>query len=254
MTRVMVLSGLGINCEEETEAAYKQVGAKTEKVHINELFRECYRFEDYNLVHIPGGFSYGDHLGAGRALANQFRFKKTVSGKSLYSQLCNFIEKGGFVFGVCNGFQVLVNLGLLPSFKHSKPSLALTENKGGRFIDLWMTCHWTEEGRLSSLWPDRNLDLPLRHGEGRLYVPEEKAQNFLKEKKLVVMRYQGENPNGSFDSAAALSSEDGRVLGMMPHPEAFLSSYNHPEWGLRGRRIREQGFEFFTNLTKYVGA
>lgn len=254
MIRVMILWGLGINCEEETQAAYKLAGAHTTLVHVNELLREQYRVHDFDLIHFPGGFSFGDHLGAGRVLTNRLRFKKTSNGKSFREELLDFTKNGGFIFGVCNGFQILTSLGLLP-FAEDEVKVSLVQNTGGNYQDRWVPCRFDNSGPLKGLWPSEDIYLPIRHGEGRLLVADDETAKLIQKDKLVAMRYVGENPNGSYDACAALSDPSGRILGMMPHPEAFLSSYNHPQWcGRISSEQKGQGLNFFENLINYLGA
>ncbi len=260
MIRVMILWGLGFNCEEETSAAYQLAGATISRVHVNELFKDAISIHDFHIVHFPGGFSFGDHLGAGRVLANRIRFKHTRSGQSLREELLRFTQNGGFIFGICNGFQILLALDLLPgNQQNTEPHrVALVANASGQFQDEWVRCRMNQASPLAQLWPDEWIDLPIRHGEGRLLVTDEAAELELSTKNLITMSYADEEgkpytPNGSFQSCAALCDPSGRILGMMPHPEAFLSAYNHPRWPHLPARDKGQGLLFFENLVKYVG-
>jgi phosphoribosylformylglycinamidine synthase len=177
------------------------------------------------------------------------------SGESFRDALLNFTQKGGLIFGICNGFQILVSLGLLPGAStHSDATVSLTQNINGLFMDRWILCEFNSNNPMKSMWPSQTLYLPIRHGEGRLIVRNENVADELREKKLIAMSYFGENPNGSFESCAALSDESGRILGMMPHPEAFLSKYNHPEWAhLNTNDEKGQGLKFFEKLVQYAG-
>ncbi len=253
MVRVMILCGLGINCEEETQAAYKLAGAETELVFINDLLNERYRIQDFNIVHFPGGFSFGDHLGAGRVLANRIRFKKTKAGKSFREEFLDFSRNGGFIFGICNGFQILVSLGLLPGGSE-EASVSLIQNKSGNFQDEWVECEFNAANPLSKLWPSKDLYMPIRHGEGRLVVRDESIAKNIRDQNLIVMRYKGKDPNGSLDRCAALTNAGGSILGMMPHPEAYLSFYNNPQWcGKIPKDEKGEGLRFFENLVQHVG-
>jgi len=252
MIRVMILWGLGINCEEETESAYRLAGAHTTLVHVNELFNEKYRVHDFQLVHFPGGFSFGDHLGAGRVLANRFRFKRTKKGTTFRQELMDFAHNGGFIFGICNGFQILVSLGLLPGFSTDESLVSLIHNQDGNFHDSWVSCRFVRESPVAHLWPYDEIYLPVRHGEGRLVVLNDSVKTAIKEQKLIAMTYV-DDFNGSFEHCAALSDSRGRVLGMMPHPEAFLSPYNHPEWCGKKELPKAMGLMFFKNLVGCMG-
>ncbi len=259
---VLVLCGLGINCEEETEAAYKLVGAKVQLCHINELFSGRINIHGFQIIHFPGGFSFGDHLGAGRVLASRIRSKKILgSGACLIEDLLRFEKRGGFILGICNGFQVLVCLGLLPgNANESVARLALAPNEDGKFQDRWVHCRPNPQSPLAHLWPRELMSFPIRHGEGRLFVGDEGMKQELQTKGLIALTYTTSdgsvsNPNGSYLSCAALTNASGRVLGMMPHPEAYLSYLNHPDWPQDGQRDRTaDGLEFFRNLVRHIKA
>jgi phosphoribosylformylglycinamidine synthase len=250
----MILWGLGINCEEETEAAYTMAGAETVLVHVHEFLSEAYSIHDFQIIHFPGGFSFGDHLGAGRVLANRIRFKKTKKGSSFLEELLEFSRRGGFLFGICNGFQILVSLGLLPGFSDKEEAkISLVQNEGSAFQDRWVSCRFESKNLLSKLWMSDEIYLPIRHGEGRLFVSDESTIQKIEDHNLIAMTYSQENPNGSFRNCAALSDPSGRILGMMPHPEAFLSFYNNPQWcGQKFDSAKAHGLKFFENLIQYV--
>ncbi|MBI2602411.1 MAG: phosphoribosylformylglycinamidine synthase subunit PurQ [Deltaproteobacteria bacterium] len=249
--KVLVLCGLGMNCEEETYAAYKLCGTRPRLVHVNEWFAGKVSLDDFQLVHFTGGFSFGDHLGAGKVLANRIRFKPTATGKPLIHELEEFLASGGFVFGVCNGFQTLTALGLLPGIEDGQ-SVSLAPNIDGNFQDRWVSCQIDPESPLSYLGAGETLSLPIRHGEGRLVVKNDAVETLMVSKKLMGIRYL-HNPNGSAFNCAGLCNETGRVVGMMPHPEAFLSPFNHPEWSRKGSEApRADGLFLLQNLVNYV--
>lgn len=254
MVRVMILWGLGFNCEEETEAAYRMAGAKPVLVHVNEFLKETYTLANFDILHIPGGFSFGDHLGAGRVLANRLRFKRTSEKKTFRQELLDFTKRGGFILGVCNGFQILVALNLFPGLsEEDEPRLSLVQNASGQFQNQWVNCSFNPQSPLAVLGHGDLIPLPMRHGEGRLHVPDKHTQVLLRGGNLLALSYLGENPNGSFESCAGLSDPSGRIFGMMPHPEAFLSAYNHPDWSRK--RIEDAkgaGLVFFENLLSHV--
>lgn len=249
-SKILVLTGLGLNCEEETFAAYKEAGGNPCLVHTNKLLAGEVNLNDYKLIHFTGGFSFGDHLGAGRVLANRFRYKQT-NKISILEHLQNFKDDGGYLFGVCNGFQTLVNLGLLPgNSNQALQSLSLTENLSGRFQVSWHKIKITKNSPISFLAEEDDYEFPIRHAEGRLIVKEDQ-KDYLENNKLLAMTYE-KNPNGSYKSCAGMCDESGQVIGMMPHPENFISHYNHPEWPIRDKTKRPDGLRFFNRLVSHV--
>lgn len=268
MVRVLVLSGFGINCEEESAVAYRLAGATADIVHLSSLFSGEVRLDDYDVVHIPGGFSFGDDLGSGKVLANMIRFRRTPDGESLLAKLGRFIAGGGFIFGVCNGFQVLVQAGLLPDAggNHGQEA-SLTFNASGKFEDRWVTLTVPQPCRSPFLAGLDRLYLPVRHGEGRLVFAEPVTAGRLLDGGFVAARYADrdgkptdaypENPNGSPLAIAALTDRTGRVLGMMPHPEAAIHLAERPDRGLLERAGRDagdwgDGYPVFRNIVEYL--
>ncbi len=237
----LILSGLGINCEEEMAAAYRLGGAEAEIRHLGEIFRGTCSLHEFDVVNFPGGFSFGDDLGAGKALANRLKYKKLPSGKRFINELERFLGEGKFIFGVCNGFQVLVKMGLVPNLRGAmEQEVTLTHNDSGRFEDRWCSCAVNAATRTPFLRGIDRIDLPVRHGEGKLVIRDEEIRRGIIEESLNCLSYcdaQGAptaeyplNPNGSALNCAGLTDRSGQILGMMPHPEAFLSRYNHPNW------------------------
>ena len=255
--RVLILTGLGLNCEAETEAAFAMAGARPEKVHLLDLLDGTAKQQlaDYPILAFIGGFAFGDHLGAGSVFANKIRWR-------LYDDLLAFIAKGGLALGICNGFQTMVRLGLLPGldgdFKTPRATLAPNDRPGYR--DAWVTlgfdpaspCVWT-----------RGLDameLPSRHGEGKFLAEAEVAERLVRD-HLVVARYLGPdgaptvewpfNPNGSQGGVAGVCDPSGRLFGLMPHPDAYLYPFHHPRWTkrkLEGAPVGEgDGLKIFRN-------
>ena len=258
MKPVFVLAGQGINCESETAYAYELAGLRAEIVPLAELLTGTRRLSDCALLHLPGGFSFGDHLGAGLVLADRLRHGTLAKGGSLFEELVRFIGEGGFVFGVCNGFQVLVRTGLLPNLGGSyQPEAALLANAGGSFEDRWV--HVRMGGPFSHLG---RLELPVRHGEGRLVFVDTESAARVAASGQTIVRYVSEygddapaypeNPNGSWLGAAGLCDATGRVLGMMPHPEAFLWPEHHPAWARAPRANRPDGLRIFETLAQHV--
>ena len=246
MSRVLacVVTGYGINADEELALAFRMAGAEARRVHAGDLVADPRQLGGFDILALPGGFSFGDHLGSGKVLAHLFR-------RSLRPALEEFVASGGLVIGVCNGFQVLVKMGLLPNLSSRwEPEVSLVHNESGVFEDRWVRvvfdpaspCVWTRGLEA--------MDVPVRHGEGR-FVAAEPVLAELEAAHLAAVRYvrrdggagpapYPENPNGSTDGIAGITDRTGRVFGLMPHPEAFLFAENHPEW-TRGHGWPEVG-------------
>jgi len=264
--KAIVLTGNGTNCEMEMAHACKLAGAeKVDIVHISELLFGEKRLSDYNFLNLPGGFLDGDDLGSAKAGANRF-LHAPISGESemLIEELLKFINAGGLILGVCNGFQLMVKLGLLPALGGNfiKQSTTLTFNDSGRFEDRWV---YLKANVQSPCVFTEGIDVvyyPVRHGEGK-FVPESDAiLEEIEKKNLVAFQYctvdgtttldYPANPNGSTHAIAALCSETGRLFGLMPHPEAFLHCTNHPRWTRENLPEEGQGLVIFQNAVKFI--
>ncbi|MBN1336915.1 MAG: phosphoribosylformylglycinamidine synthase subunit PurQ [Deltaproteobacteria bacterium] len=268
MIRALVLTGFGINCEEELAAAWRLAGAEPHLVHLNRLLAGQERIRDHHVVSLPGGFSFGDDLGAGRVLANRIRYRTLPSGGTLLDELSRFVQEGGYVLGICNGFQVLVQTGLLPNVGGGlEPEATLAPNASGRFEDRWIRCVATTPSPTPFLAGVSTLDLPVRHGEGRLVFRDDEVQTRVVERGLACLRYADSeglethvypaNPNGSALACAGMVDVSGHVFGLMPHPEAYLSAWNHPDWGRRirlsGHAMEDgEGLALFRNLVRHL--
>lgn len=242
LLRALVFSGYGINCESETAQCLRRAGALCEVVPINEIIEKVAEDEkylcSYHIIVLPGGFSYGDHVGSGKILANKLRFKIGASLKQ-------FIDQGRALLGICNGFQVLVQAGILPGFPQKNietpfPSqqVSLVSNISNRYEDRWVNLIFND--KVDSFWTKgiNSLVLPIRHGEGRVIWSEAedgekmmgRAAFFYSDEKKNRAKNYPLNPNGSSHSIAALVNETGNVLGMMPHPEAFRWKMQAPNY------------------------
>lgn len=232
MIHALVIKGYGINCENEMGEACRKAGATPSLVHMSDILRNDYSLASFKLLMLPGGFSFGDELGAGKAFANRLHYVSKFKEK-----LQQFVVDGGCILGVCNGFQLLVKLGLLPF--GNEQTVTLAPNDSMKFENRW-THHSIAESRSVFTKGLQHLYLPVRHGEGKLIFKEAKFYNKLLENGQIVMRYANHegiptqnyphNPNGSFDGIAGICDSTGRVLGMMAHPEAFTDIFQHPSW------------------------
>jgi len=242
--RVLVLTEQGINCEDETKFAFELAGALTEIVHLQDLIDNKNKLSNYQILAIPGGFSYGDHTGSGKAFANRLR-------NNYWDEIKSFTDKDTLTIGICNGFQVLVNSGLLPNLDgNNYQQVALTHNEHPRYNCRWVDVKFQGEGpwvrRLST------ISMPIAHGEGRFYA-ENSTLMSLYDKNMIAAQYVHDemceyqhlspNPNGSLDDIAAITSEDGRILGMMPHPERAIDVTHRPDWPLLKEQFKRAGDE-----------
>ncbi len=239
--RALVLTGFGINCEEEMAAGFRKAGAEAEILHLNRLFSGERKVSEFDVVSFPGGFSFGDDLGSGMVLADQLRFRRIPGGGCLLDGLAGFVAGGGIVIGICNGFQVLVKVGLLPNIGgRCDQEVTLSANDSGTFESRWVRLLRNRNSPTKLLGDLDLFDVPVRHGEGKLIIRDEGVRERIQKMSLNCLSYvdqEGvptsrfpENPNGSDLECAGLVDPSGRVLGLMPHPEAFLSVYNHPDW------------------------
>ncbi len=267
--RALILTGFGINCEEEFAAAYRLAGAEATIVHLNQVLHGQVSIHDFDILNFPGGFSFGDDLGSGVVLANKLRYRQTsADGRTLLDDIKQFIANGKFVLGICNGFQVLVKLGLLPNLGGAvTPEVTLTHNASGRYEDRWVKLRVNPASRTPFLTGINTLEVPVRHGEGRLVVPDAATRAALEAGALNCLSYADSdgdatdvypfNPNGAALNCAGLTDATGQVFGLMPHPEAFLSAYNHPDWARRRRQNPNaseegEGLQIFKNIVTYI--
>jgi phosphoribosylformylglycinamidine synthase I len=252
--RAVVLRAAGINCDMETEYALELAGAEAQRVHINRLIEDKNLLDEFQIIVIPGGFSYGDDVAAGKILANQIVHH-------LFDLLQRFIEQGKLVLGICNGFQVLVKAGILPGLEpdKSRDDATITWNDSGKFEDRWVYLA-PQSQRCVFIEAGRQIYLPIAHAEGKVVTKDASTTERLKAEEYVALKYVDENgneagypvnPNGSVDSIAGLTDTTGRVLGMMPHPERFVRRTQHPRW-TREQNVDGDGMTIFNNAVKYV--
>lgn len=259
--KVLVLRTAGTNCDKETAFAFQDCGAQVELVHINKLFSKEKSLKDYHILALPGGFSYGDDISAGRILANELRIK-------LGSDLKKFINDGKLIIGICNGFQVLVKAGLLPAAgdgaskeEQTIQQATLMTNDSGKFEDRWT--HLKISGR--SAWTkdmEGVVYFPVAHGEGKFVCKNKNILHKIQENHQVIFRYctkdggkpdYPDNPNGAQDDIAGITDPTGRVLGLMPHPERHYVFTQHPFWTRLEKKNRYgDGAKIFQNGVNYI--
>lgn len=250
----LVLTGYGLNCDHETAYALELAGAKACRVHINALIDGTVALTDFQIMVFGGGFSWGDDHGAG--VIQAVRMKTNLGAKIL-----EFIRAGNLVLGICNGFQTLVNLGLLPGFDndYTQRSVALTYNDCGNFRDDWVSLAVNQKSPCVFTTGIDQMEFPIRHGEGKFYAEQSTIERLINSNQ-VVTRYAGPhggpadgkfpyNPNGSVYDIAGICDPTGRVFGLMPHPEAFNHRTNHPCWTRHKEALKRKGLAAETGPT-----
>jgi phosphoribosylformylglycinamidine synthase len=261
--RGLVLFGNGINCEVETAYAQRKVGFAVDLVHINTFSEEPHRVFRYDMLTLPGGFLDGDDLGAAKAQAMRWKYKRvSFHGKTIVEVLLEFVSKGGLLLGICNGFQLLVKTALLPCYRGTsgRQVVSLTFNDSGKFEDRWV---FLKVNQHSPCIFTRGLDLiclPCRHGEGK-FITTDPFLVTLQRKEQIVVQYSDSfgnvtdeyplNPNGSILGIAGICDETGRIFGLMPHPEVCVEFVQHPLW-TRLKERRMDGIRIFENAYRYA--
>ncbi len=249
--KALILRAPGTNCDVETAFAFQQAGAIASLVHVNQLIRHEQRLSDYQIVVIPGGFTYGDDIAAGKVLANELKQK-------LGEDIRGFIEGGGLILGICNGLQVLVKIGILPELSSGDSlPLTLTANDSGKFECRWVHLSVNKESPCIFTKGVNSMYLPVAHAEGKVVADPE-----ILPKLNVVLYYTDEygnrkagypwNPNGSIENIAGICDASGRVFALMPHPERYIRGTQHPQWTRQEAREYGDGFQIFLNAVKWA--
>ncbi len=260
--KVLVLRTAGTNCDKETAYAFELAGGATELVHINRLISKERDLSDYQILALPGGFTYGDDIASGKILANEIKNK-------LGEDLRNFVDDGKIIIGICNGFQVLVKSGFLPG-QELGIQATLTLNDSARFEDRWVylkslphsvsgngrnqRCIWTKH-------TPEMIYLPVAHGEGKFVTKNKDILKRIKKNNQIVFQYTDNlgnfsdypnNPNGSIEHIAGICDETGRVLGLMPHPERHIFNHQHPRWTNGKPKKYGDGLSIFKSGVEYI--
>jgi phosphoribosylformylglycinamidine synthase len=229
--KVLVLRTAGTNCDYETQSAFEFCQAYADRAHINELAAKKNKIFEYDILALPGGFSYGDDIASGKILANEIKYK-------LRDNLQKFALKGNPIIGICNGFQVLVKMGLLPNPNVFEQTVTLSHNDSNKYECRWVylqtqknsNCLWTKN------LPDI-INLPIAHGEGKFIPKDKSVLDELNKNNQAVFRYCDKkgnppqyplNPNGSVEQIAGICNKEGNILGLMPHPERYVFALQHP--------------------------
>jgi phosphoribosylformylglycinamidine synthase I len=257
--RALILRAPGTNCDEETAYAFSLAGGMPERWHVNAVLEQPARIADFQILCIPGGFSYGDDVAAGRILGNQMRHH-------LADALHAFRETGKLILGICNGFQVLLKTGLLAVDDDRGPIATLAWNDSGRFEDRWVRLG-VAAGKCVFLAGIDEMELPVAHAEGKFVTRDQATLDAMNAAGQLVLRYrrqregetrrQGEevpypdNPNGAMGNVAGICDATGHVLGLMPHPERFVDPTQHPRWTRRPKAEEGDGLQVFQNAVRY---
>jgi phosphoribosylformylglycinamidine synthase len=242
----------GTNCDEETAYAFQQAGSSTELVHIKKLTADRQPLADFQILAFPGGFSYGDDLGAGKVAANEISLR-------LCREIEAFVARGGLVIGICNGFQILVKAGLLPGPISAGQSVTLTNNDSGRFECRWVHLKAVPTSSCIFTRGIEQLYLPVAHGEGKLVAGEamlsrlNAALLYCDESGHETAVYPA-NPNGSMRNIAGMADDTGRIFSLMPHPERHIRGSQHPRWPGEGLKEKGDGLRIFTNAVEWASS
>ncbi|MFA6017142.1 MAG: phosphoribosylformylglycinamidine synthase subunit PurQ [Patescibacteria group bacterium] len=250
--KVLVLSGYGLNCEDETKYAFELAGGQGQIVHINDFIKNKNLLNDFQIMAVPGGFAYGDDTGSGNAYGLKLR-------NHLWENISKFVTKDRLVIGICNGFQVLVNLGLVPALnkKYGERQAALLPNESTRYTTGWFDLK--VESDTPWLNGIKEITLPIAHGEGKFFANKEILDKINK-KHLVALKYSNINPTGTLENIAGITDESKRIFGLMPHPERAMFFTQLPNWpylkeqSLRDGKVLPEfgpGLQIFKNGVKY---
>jgi len=251
---VLILRTAGTNCDMETAYGFEKAGAAPEFLHANRVFGDPSHLDRFQIMAIPGGFTYGDDIASGKVLANELRYK-------LRDAVQQFVDDGKLIIGICNGFQVLVKSGLLP-WENGASDATLTFNDSDKFEARWVHLKACS-GNSVFVNEGDDIYIPVAHGEGKFVTRDDDVLSRLEENGQVVFRYtdpEGNlagypwNPNGAVGNIAGICDPTGRILGMMPHPERHVEPTQHPRWTRDGLKAEGDGLRIFRNAVTYAQA
>jgi len=248
--RTLILRAPGTNCDAETAFAFQQAGAEVSLVHVNQLIRRQQRISDYRIMVIPGGFTYGDDISAGKVLANEL-------GLKLGEDMVKFITDGGLILGICNGFQALVKAGILPEpSRDNSPVLTLADNDSGKFECRWVHLSVNPSSPCVFTRGIESMYLPVAHGGGKIIcsgpLPEANIALYYTDENGDRQAGYPHNPNGSERNIAGICDSSGRVFALMPHPERYIRGTQHPRWTRLGAKEHGDGLQVFLNAVRWV--
>jgi phosphoribosylformylglycinamidine synthase subunit PurQ / glutaminase len=253
--KALVLRAAGTNCDLETAHAFERAGADTERIHINRIADNPELLDRFGILVVPGGFTYGDDVAAGRILANEMTTR-------IAEPLHRFVERGSLVLGICNGFQVLLKTGLLPGWDVEEPQLTLTDNLNGSFQDRWVWLQPSSPHCVFTQGMTEPVYYPIAHAEGRFVARDEASLDRLEAQGQIAFKYTSDpnvssdnsthpsNPNGSDRDIAGICDPTGRVMGLMPHPERHMLTTQHPRWSKGDVDGDGEGMTVFQNAVK----
>lgn len=250
--RVLVLRAAGINCDEETVHCWRLAGARPDLIHLNALAADPSLLRSYQIVTIPGGFSFGDDIAAGQILAQRV-------AQHLEEELRSLVDRGGGILGICNGFQALVKMGLLPGGDAGRGQVTVTYNDSARFEARWVRLEVCTD-RCPYLKTGSVYEMPVEHAEGKVVTADEAITQRLEAAKQIALRYVDTdgrsdtypaNPNGSVAGIAGLCDGTGRIFGLMPHPDRNFEPTHHPQWTRRSEAVIPDGLTMFRSAVAY---
>jgi len=260
--RILIITGHGVNCEAESRYMWEKAGANASFLHLHDLLDHPSSLHDFDGLMLIGGFSYGDHMGSGQVMSQRLRHH-------VRDDFLRFIDREKLILGVCNGFQVMVKLGLLPGLdgRYFDQRIALMPNDCGRFQNFWVELQFESESPCIFTRGIHSMSLPIRHGEGKIFTLEKETIEAIEMARCITCRYVDPvsrvptmqfpyNPNGSLHAIAGLNDPSGRIFGLMPHPEAYVYPENHPKWDFQRRRGEAPkeglGLALFRNAVEYL--
>jgi phosphoribosylformylglycinamidine synthase subunit PurQ / glutaminase len=262
--KAIIITGYGLNCEEETRFTFEKAGADAKIVHLNDLIENKKLLDDCNIFAFPGGFSYGDDTGSGKAFANRIR-------NNLHDEFSAFLSRDVLVIGICNGFQIIASLGIVPGFgKFGEADISLERNVSDRYQCGWVNLKVNPNSKCVFTKGMNMLRVPVAHGEGNFYAHDDVLSK-IESNNQHVFTYADDagfpakgvfpvNPNGAMHDIAGICDVTGRVLGMMPHPERNIFFTQRDTWTLeRESLLREgkeipgesEGLQMFRNAVEY---
>lgn len=249
----LILRAPGTNCDRETGLAFEMAGASSKLIHINHILNNTSILNKYNIIALPGGFTFGDFVSAGKIIANIIKFR-------IYDNMKKFVERGGLIIGICNGFQVLIKSGLLPEIDNNKQAASLIDNDSGKFECRWIHLEVNRKSKcVFTTNYNKTIELPVAHAEGKFVTVDNKTLKKLKNNGQIVVQYTNPsgdkakfpyNPNGSVNNIAGICDSTGRIFGLMPHPERFVNPLQYHNW--TKKKKDPDGINIFKNAVNYV--